>query len=345
MKQALLLLNMGGPNSLDEVELFLYNMFSDKNILPTNPITRALVRKIIITKRLDEAKESYEELGGKSPLSTLTQELIDKLKLNLDMPIYAAMRYVPPFADLALEACKKNGLEELLLFPLYPQYSTTTTLSSYEDIVSRCEALDYYPKITMLACQYYDDMDYIQSNVEQIEKSIVDIDTKEYDLLLSAHGLPVSIIKAGDPYQRQVEANVSAIKTLLSMKGIVFKNIKLVYQSKVGNASWLEPNLVDVLRNPYNRKVVIYPLAFTIDNSETLFELDIEHREIAEKVKYDDYIVAKCMNSSDSFVNLIVKYVKNHNVQNNKSAFACSDCSVCLCCGAASIYDTKIDKS
>lgn len=91
MKQALFLLNMGGPNDLDEVELFLFNMFSDKNILPTNPLTRALVRKIIITKRLDEAKESYEELGGKSPLSGLTQKLIDKLKKKLDMPVYAAM--------------------------------------------------------------------------------------------------------------------------------------------------------------------------------------------------------------------------------------------------------------
>ncbi len=345
MKQALLLLNMGGPNSLDEVELFLYNMFSDKNILPTNPVTRALVRKIIIAKRLDEAKESYDHLGGKSPLSDLTQQLIDKLKKSLDMPIYAAMRYVPPFADLALEECQKDGVEELLLFPLYPQYSTTTTLSSYEDIVERCKSLGYFPKITMLTCQYYDDMDYIKASVEQIEKAIVNVDTHEYDLLLSAHGLPLSIIKAGDPYQRQVESNVSAIKTLLDIKGIEFKDIKLVYQSKVGNATWLEPNLVDVLRNPVNRKVLIYPLAFTIDNSETLFELDIEHREIAEKIKYDDYIVAKCMNDSDAFVDLIVKYVSMNSPQKNNSLYACSDCSVCLCCGAAEAYDTAIEKS
>ena len=185
MKQALLLLNMGGPNDLDEVELFLYNMFSDKNILPTNPVTRALVRKIIITKRLDEAKESYEHLGGKSPLFDLTKKLIDKIKKRLDLPIYAAMRYVPPFADLALEQCQKDGVEELLLFPLYPQYSTTTTLSSYEDIVERCKALEYNPKITMLTCQYYDDMDYIQASVTQIEKAIGDVDTSEYDLLFA----------------------------------------------------------------------------------------------------------------------------------------------------------------
>ncbi len=325
---------MGGPNDLDEVELFLYNMFSDKNILPTNPMTRALIRKIIIAKRLDEAKESYAHLGGRSPLSALTQKLIDKLKHKLDMPIYAAMRYVPPFATESLKKCKEEGIEEILLFPLYPQYSTTTTLSSYEDIIARCKALDYHPKVTLLACQYYDDIDYIKANVAQIEKAIVDKETSEYDLLLSAHGLPMSIIKAGDPYQRQVESNVSAIKTLLEVKGIHFKEVKLVYQSKVGNATWLEPNLVDVLRNPTNRKVLIYPLAFTIDNSETLFELDIEHREIAEKVKYDDYIVAECMNDSDAFIDLIIKYVDQHSIEKNKNLSFCSDCSVCLCCMA-----------
>ncbi len=334
MNKALFLLNMGGPNDLDEVKLFLHNMFSDKNILPTNPIIRALIRKIIITKRLDDAKESYMHLGGKSPLSELTQQLIDKLKSKLDMPIYAAMRYVPPFATESLIKCKAEGIEELLLFPLYPQYSTTTTLSSYEDIIARCKALDYHPKITMLTCQYFDDIDYIKANVAQIEKAIGDKDTREYDLLLSAHGLPMSIIKAGDPYQRQVESNVSAIKTLLEVKGIFFKEVKLVYQSKVGSAAWLEPNLVDVLRNPTNRKVLIYPLAFTIDNSETLFELDIEHREIAEKIKYDDYRVAECMNDSDAFVNLIMKYVGQHRAEKTKNISFCSDCSICLCCGA-----------
>ena len=139
------------------------------------------------------------------------------------MPIYAAMRYVPPFADKAIEECKQNGVKELLLFPLYPQYSTTTTLSSYEDIVERCKAIDYYPKITMLTCQYFDDIDYIKASVEQIEDAIGDRNINEYDLLLSAHGLPMSVIEAGDPYQRQVESNVSAIKTLLEIKGIQFK--------------------------------------------------------------------------------------------------------------------------
>ncbi|SFV61667.1 Ferrochelatase, protoheme ferro-lyase [hydrothermal vent metagenome] len=308
-KQALLLLNMGGPNNIEEVELFLRNMFADKNILTMNPYMRKFVANIIISKRLEDVKENYRLLGGKSPLPELTNRLIEKLKKKLDIPVYPTMRYVPPFAERALEMCKKNGIEELILFPMYPQYSTTTTLSSIEDIECRCKAMGYRPKITVID-PYYDDYRYIEASCEKIMEAMKGKETKTYDLLLSAHGLPLSIIKAGDPYQNQIEGNVSAIKTYLACKGIVFHDIKLVYQSKVGSAAWLEPNLANVLRNPSHKKVIIYPLAFTIDNSETLFELDIEHREIADKLKYDDYVVAKCLNDSEKFVEFMVEKIK-----------------------------------
>jgi len=308
MNRALFLLNMGGPNSVDEVELFLHNMFADKNILTMDRYTRKLVSLIIINKRLEDVKENYGLLGGKSPLLGLTKNLIEKLRSKLDMPIYPVMRYVPPFADDALLECQKNGVDELILFPMYPQYSTTTTLSSVEDIEARCKALGYAPAIKVID-PYYDDYDYIEASCEKIIEVMEGKNIEEYDLLLSAHGLPLSIIKEGDVYQNQVEGNVSAIKIYLRERGIVFHNIKLVYQSKVGSSAWLEPNLVDVLRTPRHRKVVIFPLAFTVDNSETVFELDIEHREIAEKIKYEDYIVASCMNDSDKFVDLIVDRV------------------------------------
>jgi ferrochelatase len=307
--KALLLLNMGGPNTIEEVELFLRNMFADKNILTMNPTIRKFIANIIIAKRLEDVKENYRLLGGRSPLSELTNKLIEKLKNELDIPIYPAMRYVPPFADKALEICKKDGIEELILFPMYPQYSTTTTLSSVEDIEQRCITMGYSPKITVID-PYYDDYNYIEASCEKIMEAMESRETKEYDLLLSAHGLPLSIIKAGDPYQNQVEGNASAIKTYLACKGIEFHDIKLVYQSKVGSSAWLEPNLVDVLRNPTHRKVLLYPLAFTVDNSETVFELDMEHREIAEKIKYEEYVVVKCLNDSDKFVELIVEKIK-----------------------------------
>ncbi|RUM76410.1 MAG: ferrochelatase [Sulfurovum sp.] len=310
MQKALILLNMGGANSVDEVEMFLKNMFADKNILTMDRYTRKLVGSIIIYKRLEDVKEVFmEHLGGKSPLPILTNKLISKLKNRLNMPIVPAMRYVPPFATPSLEAFQKEGIEELILFPMYPQYSTTTTLSSVEDIEQRCEALNYHPKISVID-PYYDDYDYIELVASKIMEAIKDKESKEYDLILSAHGLPLSIIKDGDPYEKQVEANVSALKIYLHERGVLFNSIRLAYQSKVGSSAWLEPNLVDILRNPRHRKVIIYPLAFTVDNSETLYELDIEHREIADKIKYEDYRVAKCFNDDDGFVDLIVKRVE-----------------------------------
>ena len=308
MKQALFLLNMGGANNLEEVELFLRNMFADKNILPMNPWMRRLVATIIIKKRLDDVKENYKLLGGKSPLPELTEKLITKLRKKVELPIYAVMRYVPPFAAEVLQQCREQGIDELLLFPMYPQYSTTTTLSSLEDVEAQCEAMGYHPKITLLE-SYYDDYDYIAASAEKIIEAIGEHDPGEYDLILSAHGLPLSIIRAGDPYEKQIEANVSAIKIYLRERGVLFRRVKLAYQSKVGSSAWLEPNLADLLRKPENLKVLIYPIAFTIDNSETVFELDIEHREIAEKIGYEDYIVAKCLNDSDAFVDLISKLV------------------------------------
>ncbi len=302
---------MGGPNNVHEVEMFLKNMFADKNILTMNRYLRRFIAYIIITKRLDDVKENFEtHLGGKSPLPELTNQLIAKLKNRLEMPIVPAMRYVPTFATPFLEQFQKNGVDELVLFPMYPQYSTTTTLSSVEDIEKCCLALDYHPKITVID-PYYDDYDYIALIAGKIIEAMRGKETTEYDLILSAHGLPLSIIKEGDPYEKQVESNVSALKIYLYQRGVIFNEIKLAYQSKVGSSAWLEPNLVDVLRNPTNRKVIIYPLAFTIDNSETVYELDIEHREIVQKIKYDDYIVAKCFNDDDGFVDFMVDRVNS----------------------------------
>lgn len=306
--KALFLLNMGGPSNIDEVELFLNNMFADKNILVMPGYLRQLVSMIIINKRLEHVQENYRILGGKSPLLSLTKSLIHKLDIKLDMPIYPVMRYVPPFADQALRVCQEKGMTELILFPMYPQYSSTTTHSSVEEIERHCEALGYRPKITLID-PYYDTYMYIKASCEKIIEAMSGKQTKEYDLLLSAHGLPLSIIKSGDPYQNQVEGTSSAIKIYLEEHGIEFHSIRLVYQSKVGSAAWLEPNLIDILRNPRHKKVLIFPLAFTIDNSETVFELDIEHREIAEKIKYEDYIVASCLNDSDIFVDMIVEKV------------------------------------
>jgi ferrochelatase len=136
-------------------------------------------------------------------------------------------------------------------------------------------------------------------------------DPAEYDLICSAHGLPVSIIKAGDPYEKQIEANLSALKIYLQEHGVRFRSVKLAYQSRVGKSAWLEPYLADVLRKPTNLKALLCPIAFTIDNSETLYELEIEYRHIAQKIGYEDFIVAPCFNDDDRFVDFIMEYIQS----------------------------------
>lgn len=309
-KEALLLLNMGGINSTDEVKLFLENMFADKYILPVPVWLRKRIAKRIIDARLEEVIENYKRLGGKSPLTEITLRLAEKLEKRLDLPVYPAMRYVPPFASDAIMRCKEAGIERLILFPMYPQYSTTTTLSSLEDVKEQCRILGYAPELVTIA-PYFDDFDFVRLTVRKIIEATQKIDRASYDLILSAHGLPVKIVQNGDPYEKQINANVSAIKTMLACEGVEFREIRLAYQSKVGNAKWLEPNLSDMLRNPSHKKCIVYPLSFTIDNSETLFELDIEHREIAEKLKYEDYRLVGCLNDDDDFADFIADKVKS----------------------------------
>jgi len=308
LKRGILLLNMGGPNNIDEVELFLRNMFADPNILPMNRYMRNFVANIIIRKRLHEAEENYREIGGRSPLTEITRSLCVKLERRLKMPVRPAMRYVPPFTLDALKEFQAMEIEEIVLFPMYPHYSTTTTRSSVEDVSAQCAVLGYDPEIKVVD-PYYTDPTYIDLQIAGIKESLKDRDPAEYELLLSAHGLPLSIIHAGDPYEKQIESNAAILKYALAKEGMDFKSIRLVYQSKVGGGAWLEPNLVDVLRKPQHLKVLIYPLAFTIDNSETIFELDIEHREIAQKIGYQDYCVAKCPNDSDAFMEYIVAQI------------------------------------
>jgi ferrochelatase len=308
-KRALFLLNMGGINSIDEVELFLRNMFADPNILPVANFLRKRIAKRIIDGRLEEVKENYRQMGGKSPLTEITQSLARKLEALLEIPVFLAMRYVPPFTKEALQAAQAQGIEEIVLFPMYPQYSTTTTKSSVDDVYAQAAALGYAPTFKTVP-PYFDRLGYIELCARRIEEACEGIDTASYELILSAHGLPQRIVKKGDPYEKQIQANVSALKLYLEMQGVAFRDIKLAYQSKVGKGKWLEPALDATLRNPTHRRVVIYPLSFTVDNSETLFELDREHRDIAEKLHYEDYRVARCFNDDDAHAKLIVELVK-----------------------------------
>ncbi|MBS9782688.1 MAG: ferrochelatase [Arcobacter sp.] len=308
-KKALVLLNMGGARSKDELKVFLKNMFNDKNILTLkSDFLRKIIAFFIVNTRINSAWENYEKIDGKSPIYDFTDKLVKKLEEEFEgYNIYTVMRYTPPFSDEVVKQMKKDGIEELILFPLYPQYSTTTTKSSLEDFYKYTnnefkvyEIEPFYKNKLFNKCI----IDEILSNIEN---------PKEYNLIFSAHGLPQKIVDNGDPYEKQINEHVNILSKLLEEKEISFKSINLAYQSKVGPMKWLEPSLDDSLKNFKDEKVLIYPIAFIIDNSETTFELDIEYRHIAQDIGVKEFKVCKCVNDSDSFVQAMEDIIKNND--------------------------------
>ncbi|WP_300366334.1 ferrochelatase [Hydrogenimonas sp.] len=302
MKKAVILMNMGGASHLDEIEIFMRNMFNDYRIIGAPPLIRRNLAEYITISRLEEVKENYRQLGGGSPLLAITRKVQQKLQQRIDDAIVEViMRYTEPFARDVLSRLKEKGVEKLYLIPMYPQFSTTTTASSIEDIRAAAAMIGYHP--TMVSTlQYHDFEPYLDAVEEKIVETLNGDNPATINLVFSAHGLPVRVIKRGDPYQKQVESEVERHIARLREKGVVFNQVHIAYQSKVGPLKWLTPSLERMLEEIKNRRVLIYPISFTIDNSETLFELDIEYREIAEKLGFEYYKVCRCPNDSETFV-------------------------------------------
>ncbi|CUV65621.1 Ferrochelatase [Sulfurovum sp. enrichment culture clone C5] len=307
MKKAILLLNMGGPNNLDEVKMFLHNMFNDPQIISAPKPLRWLISKIIIAKRLNSAKANYKLLGGKSPLVGHTQKLINKLKTKVDADVYMVMRYTPPFAKDIISEIKNH--DEIYAIPLYPQYSNTTTLSSFDDLFDMANKLGIGDKIKTIDC-YQTHPLYISSIIEKIKEALGSDDASEFELIFSAHGLPQKIIDRGDLYQEHIIQSVESTKQALKGSGIHFGNTHLAYQSRLGPIEWLRPYMDDKLHEFKGKKVIVFPVAFTIDNSETECELDIEYRHLANEIGIIDYRVAKAPNDHDDFVECLVDIYK-----------------------------------
>ena len=298
-KRAILLLNMGGPNNLDEVEVFLKNMFNDKRIIPAPQPIRALIAKLIIFKRLKESKSNYEKIGGKSPIVDYTNALIESLQKNVDASVYMVMRYTPPFAKDVVE--ELQNVEEIYAIPLYPHYSKTTTLSSMEDLQATLTKYKIAAKLKTIDA-YYNDPSYNRCIVQRIKEALNGDNPSDFELVFSAHGLPQKIIDQGDLYQKHLKYNLFHARRELLKEGIEFHKTHLAYQSRLGPAQWIKPYLETKLVSLKKRKVILYPLAFTIDNSETEYELLQEYKEIADELGFEEYRVAKAPNDHPLFV-------------------------------------------
>lgn len=300
-KKALVLLNMGGPRNKEELEMFLRNMFNDKNILTMkSDLLRSMIASLIVFSRKNSAWENYAAIGGKSPINDLTQNLVDKLQKELpDIYVTQAMRYTPPFAPKCVEQIKQKGIKEVILLPLYPQYSTTTTKSSVEDFETIANGAFSIKVIE----PFYKNSTYNDAIVEEICSKIDN--AHEYNLIFSAHGLPQKIVDKGDPYEKQINEHVEILKDKLLDLNVQFESVNLAYQSKVGPMKWLQPSLESALEEFENKKVIIYPIAFIVDNSETHYELGIEYKEVAHDLKIKEYIVCDCVNDNDKFIQAI----------------------------------------
>jgi len=308
MQKSVLLLNMGGPNNLDEVKVFLNNMFNDKNIIAAPKPIRKMIAWFITTTRLKEAKSNYAHLGGKSPLVGYTQKLVAALEEKIDAKVDYAMRYTPPFTKEVLERVKES--DEIYAIPLYPHYSSTTTLSSFEALREEAKKMGIEDKIKTIDA-YYKDPAYIQSIVERVKEAVGDEDPSEYELVFSAHGLPQKIIDKGDNYQRHIRYTLYYARKALMLQKVNFHKTHLAYQSRLGPMEWIRPYLEDKLATLTKKKVIIFPIAFTVDNSETEFELDIEYKEIADELGFEVYKVAKAPNDHPIFVDALKGIYEN----------------------------------
>ena len=308
-KEAIVLLNMGGPNNLEEVELFLKNMFADKNILTMKSgVLRKFVGGMIVFTRTESSQEIYRQLGGKSPIVGHTKKLVAKLQERVGEGVVVdfAMRYTPPFATEVIERLNAQDIDKIYLIPLYPHYSTTTTKSSLEDFEEQYHKLGGRALLVERK-HFFENEKYNRAIIDRIKESIDNAQYRDFDLIFSAHGLPKKIVDAGDVYEKHINRHVTILKEMLLREGMDFHEIHLAYQSKVGRMEWLTPSLEDKLKTVRNRGVLIFPIAFTIDNSETDFELDVEYREIAQELGFKEYRVAKCPNESELFVDALVE--------------------------------------
>jgi len=315
-KEAVILLNMGGPSNLQEVEIFLKNMFADKNILTMkSDLLRSFIGSMIVFNRTESAQAIYAKLGGKSPIIGHTKSLVKKLQGRLGESVIVdfVMRYTPPFASKVLERLNKEKVDKIYLIPLYPQFSTTTTKSSLEDFEkhyhnSNSDALLIETK------HFFQNKTYNKVIIQNIKDAIKKDSYRDFDIIFSAHGLPQKIVDAGDVYEKHINRHVELLKKMMQEENMDFHKVHLAYQSKVGPMQWLKPSLDDKLKTVRNKGIIISPIAFTIDNSETDYELSIEYKEIAEKLGFKDYRVCRCPNDNDRFVDALCEILERMKV-------------------------------
>jgi len=303
-KQAVILFNLGGPDSLEAIEPFLFNLFCDTAIFNI-PIGQKLFAKLISRLRARKVREKYREIGEKSPINKWTEIQRSMLQNELqkeipDVAVYTAMRYWNPMIRNVANKISDENFDKIVLLPLYPHYSITTTGSSFNEWKRF-----YKGDINRLqfVSDYFDNHTYISALNDRVNEAVLRFPEKirsDIQMVFSAHGTPERLVKKGDPYSNQIKKTVEAVMAARNFS----HDYHLCFQSKVGPVKWLEPStdkMIEVLGRKNKKHLLIIPISFVSDHIETLHELDIEYRNIAGKANIENFIVMTGLNDSRLF--------------------------------------------
>ena len=337
MRRAVILFNLGGPDKLESVEPFLFNLFNDPAIISIPSLFRYPLAKLISKRRTPIAKNIYKEIGNKSPILELTRRQAKSLEENLlkkgDYRCFIVMRCWHPRASDVIKKVKEYNPEEITLLPLYPQFSATTSGSSINEWNKLCEKENYNIKTKTICCYPTED-NFIISHISLIKKTLSTVKDRNFKLIFSAHGLPESKIKKGDPYQWHVEETVKEI--MLKLKSENFDYV-ISYQSRVGPMKWIGPSTdAEIIKYSKEKKgIIIVPVAFVSEHSETLVELDIEYKKMAENNGCIFYKRVPALGSEENFIKGLAHLVLQRQTRGDfVSSIMCPNKFVkCLCLG------------
>ncbi len=309
-RRAVVLFNLGGPDSLDAVRPFLFNLFSDPAILRQGAVLRWFLARMISRHRAGTAREIYRRLGGRSPLLEQTEAQAAALEAALGedhVRVFVCMRYWHPMADRVVEDVAGYGADEIVLLPLYPQYSTTTTASSLQQWQTL--AADRLSAPTRTICCYPDDPGFIEAIAAELEAVLAAWSGPAPRILYTAHGIPKAFVAAGDPYTAQVERTAASIRARLARPDL---DQVVCYQSRVGPLEWTGPYTdTEIARAGAEAKpLVVVPIAFVSEHSETLVELDQDHRLLAERTGVPRYTRVATVGTDPRFIDGLVRLVR-----------------------------------
>lgn len=305
-----LLLNLGGPDQLEDVRPFLFNLFSDPEIIRLPfPWLQKPLAWLISTSRAKKSQENYKQIGGGSPLRRITEEQAEALQSSLqakgqDAQVYIGMRYWYPFTEEAIARIKRDRIEKLVILPLYPQFSISTSGSSFrllEALWKEDPALNRVEHTVITS--WYDRPGYLQAMAQLIAQELDKFpNPNEVHIFFSAHGVPVSYVEeAGDPYQREIEECTALIMQTLNRSNAH----TLAYQSRVGPVEWLKPYTEDAIAELAAEGVqnlLVVPISFVSEHIETLQEIDMEYREIAEEAGIHEFHRVPALNTHPVFI-------------------------------------------